>query len=249
MFNLPNITNIEQLFSSMEPTNLAGEAFTPSLHAENIQLEEDATQTESESEVIEINESRLGEFVELIGSDIPIPMAAIDVGVIDLGMTRTGFALAFKGAAIFQGIDGILNVIKVGPRVKFITPDNRAQILRFIGRELMDENIFVDVSPDGTLTIKSGAREPNQFKDRIRNYIERMLQVDILQHLQNGILLIDGTLTLRTFNTPEVFMENLGREARRRNSDIVGVSKKSRVTVGGVHISALLDDDPTASGL
>ena len=248
MFNLPNITNIEQLFSSMEPENLSGQAFTPSLHAENIQLEEDSTQLETEEEVVGVNESRLGEFTIFAGSELPVPLAAVDVGVMDLGMTRTGFALAFKGAAIFQGIDGMLNVIKVGPRVKFITPDNRAQILQFIGRELMDENIFVEINPDGTLTIKSGAREPNQFKDRIRNYIERMLQLDILRHLQNGILLIDGTLTLRTFNTPEVFMEYLGREAQRQNSDIVGVSKKSRVTVSGVHISALLDDDPPSAG-
>jgi hypothetical protein len=248
VFNLPNITNIEQLFSSMEPEHLSGEAFTPSLHTENIQLGEDSTELETEEEVVGVNPSRLGEFIELIGSEIPVPMAAVDVGVMDLGMTRTGFALAFKGAAIFQSIDGILTVIKVGPRVKFITPDNRAQILRFIGRELMDEDIFVDTNPDGTLTIKSGAREPNQFKDRIRNYIERMLQLDILRHLQNGILLIDGTLTLRTYNTPEVFMEYLGREAQRRNSDIVGVSKKSKVTVGGIHISALLDDDPPNPG-
>ena len=59
MFNFPNITNNEQLFSSMEPENLAGEPFTPSLHAENIQLEEDATQLETENEIIGINESRL----------------------------------------------------------------------------------------------------------------------------------------------------------------------------------------------
>jgi hypothetical protein len=68
------------------------------------------------------------------------------------------------------------------------------------------------------------------------------------RQLHNGILLVDGALTLRTYNTPQVFLERLGREAANRNSDLVGISKKSRVTVGGVHMSALLDEDPSDAG-
>ena len=47
---------------------------------------------------------------------------------------------------------------------------------------------------------------------------------------------------------PQVFLECLGREAARYNSDIVGISKKSRITVDGVHMSALLDDALTDAG-
>jgi hypothetical protein len=107
----------------------------------------------------------------------------------------------------------------------------------------MSEDLFVEIHPSGEKTIKAGAREPNQFKDRIRNFIERMLQMDIARQLQNGILIVDGALTLRTYNTPQLFLETLAREAARNNSDIVGVSKKSRITVGGVHVAALLDGE------
>jgi hypothetical protein len=75
-----------------------------------------------------------------------------------------------------------------------------------------------------------------------------MLQLDVVQQLSGGILLVDGALTLRTYNTPGVFLERLGREAARRNSEIIGVSKKSRITVEGTHIGALLDQDPMDAG-
>jgi hypothetical protein len=163
-------------------------------------------------------------------------------------MSRTGFALAFKASVVTQDTNGTHTVTKIGPRVKFIAPDNRAELLRFIGRSLLNEEMFVTIGSDGNITIKQGATEPNQFKDRIRNFIERMLQLDVLRQLEGGILLVDGALTLRTYNTPQVFLERLGREAGRRNSEIVGVSKKSRVTVDGAHIGALLDGVPPDAG-
>jgi hypothetical protein len=192
MINFSNIGQIESLFSEMEPEDLAGEPFTPSLYQDDITLDERGQEYETEEEVTDVNEAKLGAFTTFTGSDIPVPLTAVDVGVIDLGITRTGFALAFKGAVILQELDGTHTVAKIGPRVKFITPDNRAEVLRFIGQALMDEGIFVEEQPNGELSIKAGAREPNQYKDRIRNFIERMLQLDVAYQLQNGIQLIEG---------------------------------------------------------
>lgn len=248
MLSLSSVDQIEALFSEMEPENLSGEPFTPSMHSEDIQLDDQPSELETSEESESFEEATLGNFVRFSTSDVPMSLVAIDAGVLDIGMCRTGFALAFKAAIVSQELDGTHSIVKVGPRVKFIVPDNRAELLRFVGRELMSEEMFVKVNSDGTCTIKHGATEPNQFKDRVRNYIERMLQLDVVQQLTGGILLVDGALTLRTFNTPQVFMERLGREARNRNSEILGISKKSRVTVGGVHIGALLDDAPPDAG-
>jgi len=232
----------------MEPANLTGESFTPSLHTEEIVLEDIPPEPEEDEEVSALAQSRLGQYTTFSISEIPIPLAAIDAGVVDLGISRTGFALAFKSAVVLQDLDGTHSVTKIGPRIKFITPDNKADLLHFIGQQLMNEYMFVEVGDDGTFEVKAGSTEPNQFKDRIRNFIERMLQLDVSQQLQNGILLIDGALTLRTYNTPQVFLERLGREVARCNSDIIGISKKSRLTVGGVHICALLDNAPPDAG-
>jgi hypothetical protein len=249
VFTLSSIGEIEAFFAEMQPTNLAGDTLTPSLHPAEITVDDAPPEAESEDEIVSMNDSALGEFAPLTSSEVPVPVVAIDAGVLDLGISRTGFALAFKAAVISQDVDGTHTVLKVGPQTKFITPENRAELLRYVGRGLMNEEMFVEINDDGsTKHIKAGATEPNQFKDRIRNYIERMLQLDVARQFQNGILLVDGALTLRTYNTPQVFLERLGRETANRNSDIVGISKKSRVTVGGVHMSAILDDDPSDAG-
>ncbi len=248
MLTFPNITHIETLFTEMEPANLAGEPFTPSLHTEELLLGDTAPEPEDNEEVASVNEAKLGAFTPFCASEVPLPLVAIDAGVIDLGISRTGFALALKAAVVSQDQAGIHTITKIGPRVKFVAPDNRAELLRFVGLQLMNEEMFVEKREDGSLSIKAGATEPNQFKDRIRNFLERMLQLDVVRELRNGILLVDGALTLRTYNTPQVFLEHLGREAGAHNSDIVGVSKKSRLTVNGVHLGALVDDDPADAG-
>jgi len=67
---------------------------------------------------------------------------AIDAGVIDLGISRTGFALALKAAVVRQDRAGYLSVLTVGPRVKFVAPDNRAELLRYVGLHLTEEEFF-----------------------------------------------------------------------------------------------------------
>jgi hypothetical protein len=248
MLNFANISQIEALFAEMEPENLAGEPFTPSLHSEEIRLDDAPPELEEDEELASFDGAKLGSFTPFGGSEVPMPLVAIDAGVLDIGISRTGFALAFKASVISQDIDGTHSVAKIGPRVKFIAPDNRAELLHFVGRGMFKEDMFVTIHKNGNLSVKQGATEPNQFKDRIRNFIERMLQLDVVRQLESGILLVDGALTLRTYNTPEVFLQRLSKEAAKQNSEIIGVSKKSRVTVDGVHIGALLDDDPPDAG-
>lgn len=248
MIDLPSLPSIEHLFSEMQPTDLRGQPFIPAAHPADILADADVDAPgELEGELVALDRSALGPFQEFVAADGALPMVAIDAGVLEVGVCKTGYALAFKASVIEQDINGVVSIAVLGPRVKFITPTNRAEVLLYVGEQLMQPDMFVERHTNGTLTIKAGAREPNQFKDRLRNFLERMLQLDAARQLGSGMLLIDGALTLRTFNTPGVFLAQLAREAQRRNSDIVGVSKKSRVTVDGVHVSALLDDVPAGS--
>jgi len=243
-----DLPQLEALFTGLEPANLAGEPFTPSLHAEELLVLEDVPpETEDDEEVAALADGKLGPFTPLVASEVPVPLVAIDAGVVDIGLCRTGFALAFKAAVVTQDLDGTHTVTKFGPRVKFIAPDNRAELLRFVGEHLLSPDMFV-LERSGQLEVKKGSTEPNQYKDRLRSFFERQLQMQVARQLTNGVLLIDGALTLRTYNTPELFLEELGREAACHNADIVGVSKKSRVTVGDVHMSALLDGTPPVPG-
>lgn len=180
MLQLTNLDKIETLFNQMEPSDVSGDDFIPSMHHEAINLDDSEFVAESEEEANEIDKGALGDFTPFIGSNIPLPISAVDVGVMDLGITKTGFVLAFKGAIVVQSLSGHHSIAKIGPRIKFITPENRTEILRYIGQELGREEMFVERQSEGTFIIKAGAREPNQFKDRIRNFVERMLQLDII---------------------------------------------------------------------
>ena len=136
MIEFANLNQVEALFDEMEPGNQEGGGFTPSLHQDEIRLDDSSIELEMEEEIRDYEDAHLGLFTPFEGSDIPVPLAAVDVGVVDLGLTRTGFALAFKGAVVMQNIDGTHEVAKIGPRLKFITPENRADLLHFIGRQL-----------------------------------------------------------------------------------------------------------------
>jgi len=54
MLDFQNIRNIEDLFTEMEPTGISGQPFTPSLHPEEIILEDQPHETEDEEEVISL---------------------------------------------------------------------------------------------------------------------------------------------------------------------------------------------------
>src|SRR3712207_7095928 len=52
----------------------------------------------------------------------------------------------------------------------------------------------------------------------------------LFRSLEGGLLLVDGALTLRTYNTPEVFLQRLGKEAAKRKSEIIGVRSEEHTS-------------------
>lgn len=196
------------------------------------------TGTEKDSDPIELGQARLGVFSEFPEIDTRLPMVAVDSGIVELGNTRTGFAVAMKASAVMQSATGALTVQAFGPFIKMVTPSNRDGILQTIGRQLGQPFLFVDEHGRA----KESSLEPNKFRDRIRNFVERMCQLDALARLSNGILIVDGALQNSTFNTPLAFTNRLAKLATAQNCDLVGISKESRVTVNNQTIISLLDD-------
>jgi hypothetical protein len=114
MLRFQSVSQIEDLFHDMEPTNLAGEAFVPALHAEEIRLDDSEPEAENEEELDSFEDASLGPFRTFGLTEAALPLVAIDAGVLDLGMSRTGFALAFKAAVVEQDVTGIHTVTKIG---------------------------------------------------------------------------------------------------------------------------------------
>jgi len=77
VLSLTNLKEIENLFARMEPTNLAGDTLTPSLHSEEIVVDDSLSELESEGELAVIDEVALGEFVPFSSSEVPVPLVAV----------------------------------------------------------------------------------------------------------------------------------------------------------------------------
>jgi hypothetical protein len=61
----------------MEPADTTDETLTPSLHAEDITVDDVPAEAEDEDEVSSIDESALGEFTPFSGSEVPVSLVAV----------------------------------------------------------------------------------------------------------------------------------------------------------------------------
>lgn len=194
--------------------------------------------------------AKLGPFVPFHPIHLPVKIAAVDAGLIRLGMTNNGIALAFKAAVHWQDPDGrSVSLWQCGPYAVHVSSEDRVHLAHEMGKKIGQSNKYVTLSRDGTpLAIRKNIQDPQEFSDRIRSYVEHTLQREVAKALFDGILFIDGALTLSTRDTPPGFFKSLGRIAKRHNSDIVGISKKSHLMVNGRYIESLLDDNILTPG-
>lgn len=181
-------------------------------------------------------------------SPLPVcPLAAVDCGIIRLGETENGLVIALRATLAIQDGENSRNILfRTGPI--YLSNEHKLQILHQLGVHLGREDIFVEVDNSDPeriipIAIKSGiADNAHQFGDRFRNWLERLVQKIAVHSIQNGIILLDGALTLRTRDTPSIFMENLVTDANRSGNAVVAISKQSSLLVGGKSIRFWLND-------
>lgn len=177
----------------------------------------------------------------------PGPVVAIDSGIVRLGETPNGLIIALRGCAVVLNEQGqlILNLFKSGPL--YLHNRNKLEILHLMGKHLGKEDFFVtlDVSSNTPQAVKRGvADDYHQYADRFRNWLERHIQLIAVSYIKNGIILIDGALTLRTRDTPKLFLEKLAERASSYGNALIAISKQSRLEVDGTPLSFLLEDYP-----
>ncbi|MFB2938359.1 hypothetical protein ACE1B6_24190 [Aerosakkonemataceae cyanobacterium BLCC-F154] len=184
----------------------------------------------------------------------PPPIIAVDAGVVNLGnLARGGTVFAVRGAACLYTSEGNIIILRYNTGAIAIDSSNKVKVLHEMGIRLGDPGFFVKkIEEEPYLIDKSGiSATSNQIQDRFRNFTERMIQeeaVGILKKYGGGILLIDGALPARTFDTPQDYILNQSRrkgmlyECDRNNIDVVAISKKTRITVDGIPIQNLLTE-------
>lgn len=75
-FSAEHLAALDALFRDMEPANLAGEPFTPSLHQDDFLLEDVPPESENEDELADLSDANVGSFTSFTGSEIPTPLLA-----------------------------------------------------------------------------------------------------------------------------------------------------------------------------
>lgn len=172
------------------------------------------------------------------------PVTAVDTGVVRLGNTEDGMVAAVRAAAITYHPDGrqILKTVRTG--LVYVNQTNRLGLFHQMGEAFYRPDFYVHLDDDDIpteLKVKLGPHD-HRTLDRLRNLVERKLQEYVITTAPPGILLIDGALTIRTFDTPGTYMTRLGDIAEERGISLVAVSKKTGLAVNGVDITMLLGD-------
>lgn len=181
---------------------------------------------------------------------IPDFTIAVDSGVINLGqLSGGGVAFAIRGAAICYSGKNLL-ILRYNTGALLLTLQGKREVFRYIGKRLGKADLYVEEIEGQLVPRPSAIDTVNQMQDRCRNFVERMIQEEALGILAangGGILLIDGALA-RSFDTPNVYLEQMLTTARENSIDVCALSKRSRITLGGVPIDSLFDAYPTFVG-
>jgi hypothetical protein len=179
-------------------------------------------------------------------------LIAVDSGIVHLGeFVGGGIAFAIRGSAVclFEG-QALLLRYNTGPLL--IDAQNCVPVFQYIGSRLGNEELYLHRQADGKLVPDlSVLGDVNQVQDRCRNFVERLIQEEALGILVSngrGLLLLDGALPAGTFDTPVAYLRDMLNTAASNRVDVMAVSKKSRIAVGGKPIIALFDERPTFVG-
>ena len=179
----------------------------------------------------------------------PGPIAAVDCGIVRLGETENGLVITMRAAIVVEdGEKSGVSIFRTGPI--YLHNHYKLKVLHRIGAHLGKPDFFVemditDVNNPKPIRVKRGvADDAHQYGDRFRNWLERLTQRIAVTFVENGTILLDGALTLRTRDTPNSYYDELARLAGMKGNSIIAISKQSMLQVNGKPVRFWLNDLP-----
>jgi hypothetical protein len=148
-------------------------------------------------------------------------VAAVDTSTIKLGETDTGLLLAVRGATVWKQ-NKAYRYTRFGPFVFHITEKNRHSVCAILDKAYFE------------LSSRQDQRSlPNllQMPTRIASLLERWLQLMLAKTMNNGLILLDGSLTAGTPDAPTVLIKDILSRARTRENIILAFSKMTTIRV------------------
>jgi len=154
------------------------------------------------------------------------PVVAIDTSTFKLGELADGTLCALRGAVVLLDKKHY-RYVRYGPLV-FSLSDHSYDALHH----------FADL---GLITQFQGETNVDGLLKRIRNAFERWIQFTVSSSIVSGFVLLDGSLTAGTPDNPAREVERILETARRNQSIVVAISKKTKLRVREQSITNLVD--------
>jgi hypothetical protein len=154
-------------------------------------------------------------------------IAAIDTSTIKIGETSTGIIIAIRGATVWKQ-NRNYRYTRLGPFIFHITEENKHEVYTALERAYFTTRYETPHQSTPNLL---------QMPMRLASLLERWLQTMIAKTLTNALLLLDGSLTSGTIDTPTQRMREILTQARKNHSTVLAFSKATTLRVNGYLIT------------
>jgi hypothetical protein len=162
-------------------------------------------------------------------------IAAVDTSTIRIGETCTGIIVGIRGATVWKQ-NRKYQYTRLGPFIFHITEENKKDVYKTLEHAYFTNNYEV---------VHQSAPSIMQMPTRLASLLERWMQIMLAKTITDGLILLDGSLTCGTPDTPVRRMREILLQARRNNSTVLAFSKMTALRANGYLITEQLPDgDP-----
>jgi len=155
---------------------------------------------------------------------------AIDTSTIKIGETSTGIIVAIRGATVWKQ-NRAYRYTRLGPFIFHITEENKKEVYNTLERTYFTTHYT---------NLHQSAPTLMQMPLRLASLLERWLQTMIAKTVTDGLILLDGSLTSGTIDTPVYRMKEILNVARKNQNIVLAFSKMTTLRVNGYLITEQL---------
>lgn len=160
-------------------------------------------------------------------------VVAIDSTSVTLGQLPEGLVGAVRASIIIKPAGKTSHSLeRYGPYLVPVTNQNKDLLYRALYKAVYGKETKIH-APDCFKTL-----------DRVRNLLERHIQLEVAKHYSNSLILIDGSLIGGTVADPRVVMRKIIADSASNGNSIVAISKSTGLTLQQTkrNILSLLDN-------
>jgi len=184
--------------------------------------------------------------IQLKPQPSPQPVIAIDVSSIKIGETNAGILLALRAATVWKQTGQGYRYLRLGPFPFHITEENKQEIHQLFNQythQGAKEEEDLSRFPPSSSKNHSSSSTPSliNMQTRMTTLLERWLQTQIAAQAQNSLILLDGSLTAGTNDTPISIIAQLLETARNRHNTVLAFTKATRLRLNGHQLTDLIN--------